>query len=94
MYVTVSNLQLNYNVISAMKVLIHKYESISWWIIYLLFLFRRSSLQYVSDLFVMGGGLILESQALLHWCRREGFGPFGISGVSMGGYVSLDLFVK
>ncbi|KAL3879984.1 hypothetical protein ACJMK2_032256 [Sinanodonta woodiana] len=45
----------------------------------------RSSLHNVSDLFVMGGALILESKALLHWCERQGFGPLGITGISMGG---------
>jgi len=48
----------------------------------------RSSLHNVSDLFVMGGGLVLESLVLLHWCERQGFGPFGISGVSMGGHMA------
>ena len=49
---------------------------------------RRSSLRNVSDLFVMGGALVLESIVLLHWCQRMGFGPLGITGVSMGGHVS------
>lgn len=48
----------------------------------------RSSLHNVSDLFVMGGALILESLALLHWCQRQGFGPLGLTGISMGGHVS------
>ncbi|GFS17688.1 protein ABHD18 [Elysia marginata] len=47
----------------------------------------RSSLHNVSDLFVMGGALVLESMALLHWCEREGWGPLGISGISMGGHM-------
>ncbi len=50
----------------------------------------RSSLHNVSDLFVMGGALILETLALLHWCEKEGYGPLGVSGVSMGGHVSSD----
>lgn len=49
---------------------------------------RRSSLKNVSDLFVMGGALILESTVLLHWLEREGYWPLGITGISMGGYVS------
>ena len=57
----------------------------------LLLFFRRSSLHNVSDLFVMGGALVLESLALLHWCERQGLGPLGITGVSMGGHVSLML---
>lgn len=43
----------------------------------------------MSDLFVMGGALILESAALLHWLEREGYGPLGMTGISMGGHVSL-----
>lgn len=50
---------------------------------------RRSSLKNVSDLFVMGGALVLESTALLHWLEREGYGPLGMTGISMGGHVSL-----
>ncbi|XP_036045359.1 protein ABHD18 isoform X3 [Onychomys torridus] len=46
----------------------------------------RSSLKNVSDLFVMGGALILESAALLHWLEREGYGPLGMTGISMGGH--------
>lgn len=36
----------------------------------------------------MGGCLILESLVLFHWCEREGFGPLGVTGLSMGGHVS------
>lgn len=43
----------------------------------------------MSDLFVMGGALVLESAALLHWLEREGYGPLGMTGISMGGHVSL-----
>lgn len=50
--------------------------------------FRRSSLKNVSDLFVMGGALILESTVLLRWLEREGYWPLGMTGISMGGYVS------
>ncbi|KAK7864003.1 hypothetical protein R5R35_000109 [Gryllus longicercus] len=48
----------------------------------------RSSLHNVTDIFVMGGCLILESLALFHWCERNGFGPLGISGLSMGGHMA------
>lgn len=48
----------------------------------------RSNLHCVSDIFVMGGCLVLESMALLHWCEREGFGPLGITGISMGGHMA------
>lgn len=51
-------------------------------------LFRRSSLKNVSDLFVMGGALILESTVLLRWLHGEGYWPLGMTGISMGGYVS------
>jgi len=40
----------------------------------------------------MGGALVLESLALFHWCEREGYGPLGITGISMGGFVS-NLYV-
>lgn len=42
----------------------------------------------MSDLFVMGGALVLESLVLLHWCERQGYGPLALTGVSMGGHVS------
>lgn len=48
----------------------------------------RSSLHNVSDIFVMGGCLALESIALFNWCEREGFGPLGVTGVSMGGHMA------
>ncbi|KAI8120374.1 hypothetical protein FF38_02828 [Lucilia cuprina] len=48
----------------------------------------RSNLHNVSDIFVMGGCLILECLVLLHWCERNGFGPLGITGLSMGGHMA------
>lgn len=48
----------------------------------------RSSLLNVSDLFVMGASLILESQVLFDWCEREGFGPLAAHGISMGGHMA------
>lgn len=48
----------------------------------------RSCLKNVSDLFVMGGALILESTVLLRWLEREGFWPLGMTGISMGGYMA------
>ncbi|XP_067645874.1 protein ABHD18 isoform X2 [Eurosta solidaginis] len=48
----------------------------------------RSNLQNVSDIFVMGGCLILECLVLLHWCERNGLGPMGITGLSMGGHMA------
>ncbi|XP_067122768.1 protein ABHD18 [Centruroides vittatus] len=49
---------------------------------------RRSSLHNVSDIFVMGGCLVLESLALFHWCEAQGFGPLAITGISMGGHMA------
>ncbi|XP_049817642.1 protein ABHD18 isoform X2 [Aethina tumida] len=46
----------------------------------------RSSVHYVSDIFVMGGCLILECLVLLNWCESLGFGPLGVTGISMGGH--------
>ncbi|XP_047209999.1 protein ABHD18 isoform X2 [Girardinichthys multiradiatus] len=48
----------------------------------------RSCLKNVSDLFVMGGALILESIVLLRWLEREGYWPLGMTGISMGGYMA------
>lgn len=55
-------------------------------------LFRRSCLHNVSDIFVMGGCLILESMVLFHWCQRNGLGPLGVTGISMGGHVGLKKY--
>nr|CAG4643302.1 EOG090X08BF [Ilyocryptus agilis] len=49
---------------------------------------RRSCLHNVSDIFVMGGCLILESLVLFHWCERNGLGPLGVTGISMGGHMA------
>lgn len=38
----------------------------------------------------MGGSLVLESIAMFHWVERQGLGPVGITGVSMGGHVSVS----
>jgi hypothetical protein len=43
---------------------------------------------HLTDLFVMGASLIVESLVLFRWCSRQGLGPLGISGISMGGHVS------
>lgn len=48
----------------------------------------RSSLHYVSDLFVMGASLILEGQVMLDWAQRQGFGPLCCHGISMGGHMA------
>lgn len=54
---------------------------------------RRSNLQHVSDIFVMGGCLVLESLVLFHFCERNGYGPLGVSGLSMGGHVCINLTI-
>lgn len=36
----------------------------------------------------MGGCLILEGLVLLTWLEQNGFGPLGVTGLSMGGHVS------
>jgi Alpha/beta hydrolase domain containing 18 len=36
----------------------------------------------------MGGCLVLESLVLFHWCERNGLGPLGITGLSMGGHMA------
>ncbi|XP_026472207.1 protein ABHD18-like isoform X3 [Ctenocephalides felis] len=48
----------------------------------------RSCLHNVTDIFVMGGCLVLESLVLFHWCERNGFGPLGVTGLSMGGHMA------
>uniref|UniRef100_A0A3P8TJM8 Abhydrolase domain containing 18 n=1 Tax=Amphiprion percula TaxID=161767 RepID=A0A3P8TJM8_AMPPE len=52
------------------------------------YILQRSSLKNVSDLFVMGGALILESTVLLRWLERDGYWPLGMTGISMGGYMA------
>lgn len=49
---------------------------------------KASSLHNVSDIFVMGGCLVLETLVLLNWCERNGYGPLGITGLSMGGHMA------
>ncbi|XP_033326858.2 protein ABHD18 isoform X2 [Megalopta genalis] len=48
----------------------------------------RSSLHNVCDIFIMGGCLIMESLVLLNWCEQQGFGPLGLTGLSMGGHMA------
>ena len=37
----------------------------------------------------MGLALILECHLLLLWLERDGLGPVGLTGISMGGHVSV-----
>ncbi|KJH51817.1 hypothetical protein DICVIV_02008 [Dictyocaulus viviparus] len=48
----------------------------------------RSSLENVSDLFVMGAALVSECNYLISWAISEGYGPIALSGVSMGGFMA------
>ncbi|XGW20448.1 hypothetical protein V3C99_003891 [Haemonchus contortus] len=48
----------------------------------------RSSLESVSDLYVMGAALISECNFLRSWATSEGYGPMALSGVSMGGFMA------
>lgn len=49
---------------------------------------NRSSLFYVSDLFVMGGAVMLETMALLHWCQKMKLTPAILHGFSLGGHMA------
>ena len=49
---------------------------------------RGSHLLHVTDLFAMGAALVLESLVLFKWCESKGYGPLGISGISMGGHMA------
>ncbi len=55
---------------------------------------RRSQLNHVSDLLVMGLALIFECITLIGWLEGEGLGPVGLTGISMGGHVRLKPLTK
>ena len=42
----------------------------------------------MSDLFVMGAALILESQVLMRWAREHGHSQLVCHGISMGGHMA------
>jgi hypothetical protein len=48
----------------------------------------QSYLNHVSDVFIMGSALVIESALLLDWCLKEGFQALGITGISMGGHMA------
>jgi len=49
----------------------------------------RSSVHYVSDIFIMGAALILESWVILNWITQNKIGSqFCLTGVSMGGFMA------
>jgi len=54
----------------------------------------RSSLFYVTDLLVMGGALMLETIALLHWCQKMKLTPPVLHGFSLGGHMASLAFTK
>lgn len=54
------------------------------------FVYSRSNLHNVSDIFIMGGCLIMECLVLLNWCEKQGLGPLGLTGLSMGGHVGIQ----
>ena len=47
-----------------------------------------SQVLHVSDLFTLGLSLMLECLVLKRWLEGEGWGPVGLTGISMGGHVS------
>ncbi|CAF0810744.1 unnamed protein product [Rotaria sordida] len=54
----------------------------------------RSSLFYVTDLLVMGGALMLETLALLHWCEKMKLTPAILHGFSLGGHMASLAFTN
>jgi len=49
----------------------------------------RSSVHYVTDIFIMGAALILESWVVLNWLKTNRIGStFCLTGVSMGGFMA------
>ena len=54
----------------------------------------RSSLSYVTDLYVMGKALILDTMVLLHWCQKMKLSPAILHGYSMGGHMASLAFTK
>ena len=55
--------------------------------------YRRSQLNHVSDLFVLGLALILECMVIMNWLEERGLGPVGLTGYSMGGHVCNGIVV-
>ena len=48
----------------------------------------RSNLLHVYDLYVMGAQIQFDTVVLLNWLERNGLGPLGLAGMSLGGYMS------
>lgn len=41
----------------------------------------------------MGGCLVMEALVLMRWCEKMGYGPFVMTGLSMGGHVGIFNFL-
>ncbi|CAF2984431.1 unnamed protein product [Rotaria sp. Silwood2] len=54
----------------------------------------RSSLFYVTDLYIMGKALILETLVLLHWCQKMKLTPSILHGFSLGGHMASLAFTN
>ncbi len=54
----------------------------------------RSSLFHVTDLYVMGKSLILETLVLLYWCQKMKLTPAILHGFSLGGHMASLAFTK
>lgn len=47
-----------------------------------------SGLLHVNDLFVMGCCVMLECSVIMHWLKQNGYGPLGLTGISLGGHLA------
>ncbi|CAF1562727.1 unnamed protein product, partial [Rotaria sordida] len=54
----------------------------------------RSSLLYVTDLYIMGKALALETLMLLHWCQKMKLTSATLHGFSLGGHMASLAFTK
>lgn len=54
----------------------------------------RSSLFYVTDLYIMGKALVLETLLLLNWCQKMKLTPTILHGYSLGGHMASLAFTK
>ncbi|CAF1444350.1 unnamed protein product, partial [Rotaria sordida] len=54
----------------------------------------RSSLLYVTDLYIMGKALVLETLLLLHWCQKMKLTPAILHGFSLGEHMASLAFTN
>ncbi|CAF1070455.1 unnamed protein product, partial [Rotaria sordida] len=54
----------------------------------------RSSLLYVTNLYIMGEALVLETLMLLHWCQKMKLTSAILHGFSLDGYMASLAFTK